>query len=202
MLFQGCFGVLIGRQKETAHACGCPCSYTSEMVDPPPPDCWLHPCVAVGQSAIQGRGLFAGTDFLTGTVVSRLGGRLVHTSELDVLVRASEHGGPYVDSIVVDDDVHLVLPAGTSNGLGNHSCDPNLWWIDAYTLVTRRQVEMGEELTNDYATSTASDTFSMQCSCGSALCRGVIAGDDWRLPELQDRYQAHWVPVLNRRIRP
>ena len=172
------------------------------MVDPPPSRCWLHPRVGVGQSAIQGRGLFAGTHLPTGTVVSRLGGRLVRTWELDALLTANERGGRYIDSIVVDDDVHLVLPAGTSNGLGNHSCDPNLWWIDAYTMVTRRHVEAGEELTNDYATSTTSDTFSMRCSCGSALCRGVITGNDWRLPELQDRYQAHWVPLLNRRIRP
>lgn len=34
----------------------------------------------------------------------------------------------------------------------NHSCDPTLWHADAYTLVTRRAVDAGEELTVDYAT--------------------------------------------------
>jgi hypothetical protein len=172
------------------------------VVEPPPPNCWLHPQVTAGESAIHGRGLFAGTDFPPATAISRLGGLLVRTAELEVLITVNERGGPYIDSIVVDDDLHLVLPTGTPNRLGNHSCDPNLWWIDAYTLVTRRHVAAGQELTNDYATSTASDTYAMPCSCGSALCRGVITGGDWRLPELQGRYGDHWVPLLNRRIRP
>jgi uncharacterized protein len=108
---------------------------------------------------------------------------------------------PYVDTITVGEDLHLVLPTGQPNHYGNHSCDPNLWWANAYTLVARRPIGTGEEVTSDYATSTAVAGFAMACACGSSLCRGVITGEDWRLPELQARYGDHWVPVLLARIR-
>ena len=39
-------------------------------------------------------------------------------------------------------------------------------------------------------------TFTMECTCGAALCRGTITGHDWRRPELQQRYDGHWIPAL------
>ena len=111
------------------------------------------------------------------------------TAELrDLLAGASS----YVDTIAVGPDRHLVLPPGTPNGKGNHSCDPNLWWSDPYTLVARRDIGADEELTNDYATSTRSPEFVMACGCGSAECRGTVTGDDWRRPDLRRRYGGHW----------
>jgi uncharacterized protein len=152
--------------------------------------CWLHPSVSVGPSPIQGVGLFARENLSAGTVISRLGGQLVSTTELrDLLARASS----YVDTIQVGPDLHLVLPPDTPNGKGNHSCDPNLWWSDPWVLEARRDIAAGEELTNDYATSTRSPSFTMACSCGSPLCRRTVTGDDWRLPSLQLRYASHFV---------
>jgi uncharacterized protein len=135
--------------------------------------------------------------------MSRLGGRLVTSAELDNLfaVAAAAPGQPYVDCITVGDGLHLVLPPGNRNGKGNHSCDPNLWWDGAYTLTARRDIAAGEELTNDYATSTDSAEFGMNCSCGAACCRGAISGLDWRRSDLQQRYGDHWVPALVRRMR-
>jgi hypothetical protein len=94
-----------------------------------------------------------------------------------------------------------VLPPGRLNNRGTHSCDPNLWWIEEVTLASRRDIDRAEELTNDYGTSSGSTNFRVESGCGSRLCRRAIAGDDWRLPELQARYADHWVPVLLRRIR-
>ncbi len=169
---------------------------------PPDPDCWLHPDVEVRPSRIEGQGLLARAAIEPGTVVSRLGGHLVPTRELHRLFAQARQAPdpPYVDTIVVDEDVHLILAPGP-NRYGNHACDPNLWWIDAYRLVTRRRIEAGEELTSDYATSTGEDAFTMACMCGSALCRRVITGRDWRRQDLRDRYGDHWVPALLDRIR-
>lgn len=166
-----------------------------------PPAGWLHPDVDVRPSPISGVGLFTRSGLAVGTVVSRLGGELVSTGTLEELIALAVRGErPYVDSIAVTDDAHLLLPPGTANGRGNHSCDPNLWWVDAYTLSARRDVDAGEELTNDYATSTASETFTMTCGCGSRLCRRVVSGRDWRRPDLQRRYGRHWVPAVLARI--
>lgn len=165
------------------------------------PDCWLHPGVEVGTSAIAGDGLFARTALPAGAVVSRLGGDLVSWSRLRELFAQAAREGRYVDTVSVADDLHLVLPPRRPNGYGNHSCDPNLWWVDAYTLAARRDIAPGEEITNDYGTSSAVADFRMDCACGTALCRGVVTGADWRLPDLRERYGEHWIPLLLDRIR-
>jgi len=167
----------------------------------PEPDCWLHPAVAVAPSRIAGSGLVTTAPLPAATVVSRLGGRLVSSAELDALVGAADGDvDSIVDSIVVDEDRHLVLPPGTPNHFVNHSCDPTMWWLDEYTLITRRDVAAGEELTSDYATSSARPDFVLYCHCETYRCRQVIEGTDWRIPQLQQRYAGHWVPYLQRLI--
>jgi hypothetical protein len=92
------------------------------------------------------------------------------------------------------------LPPGSPNRFGNHSCDPNLGWAGEYTLLTIHDVPAGVELTSDYATSTADPTFLLRCHCETYRCRGIVAGDDWQIPQLQQRYAGYWVPMLRRRI--
>ncbi|MFI5710715.1 GNAT family N-acetyltransferase [Kribbella sp. NPDC051620] len=159
--------------------------------------CWGHPHLEVRESGIAGRGLFAKASIKEGETVSVLAGRRVNTAELKVLLER-----PPVDSITLDDDEHLVLPDEPRPVIayGNHSCDPNTWWVDAVTLVARRDIPAGEEVTNDYGTCTGTE-FEMTCGCGSALCRGVVTGEDWRREDLQERYGDHWVPVLLRKQR-
>jgi hypothetical protein len=169
-----------------------------EQAPEPDPDCWLHHDVEAGPSAIAGTGLFASAPIPAGKAVSRLGGRLVTRPELQELFRTAKS---YIDTITVTETLHLVLPPLRANGYGNHGRDPNLWWVGPYTLAARRDIAAGEELTNDYATSTADPAFQMNCSCGTALCRRTVTGSDWQRPELQARYGRHWVPALLARIR-
>lgn len=85
----------------------------------------------------------------------------------------------------------------------NHSCDPNIWLQDAATLVARRDIPAGEEITADYILWEADENYiaKWDCQCGSSLCRKKITGKDWRLPELQERYKGHFSPLLNKRIK-
>jgi hypothetical protein len=168
-----------------------------------PADCWLHPATEVRASPIEGNGLAATAEMPAGEVVARLGGHTVTDAELSLLLAAavSQDAPGYVDTITVDEDAHLVLPDGAPVHFLNHSCDPNVWHVDAFTIATRRHVNAGEELTIDYATHSGLSTFRMDCSCGSPRCRAVITGDDWRLDVLRERYGDHWVPGLVDRIR-
>jgi hypothetical protein len=163
---------------------------------------WVSPHVEVRASSIEGRGLFARDDIGAETPLLRLGGRLVTTVELDALIARADADpdAPYVDTFTVYEDAHVVLPPGTPAHYGNHSCDPNLWYGDAYTFVTRRAVRAGEELTIDYATISGADGLQMSCACGTQPCRGEITSDDWQIPELQTRYRGHWAPALEDRI--
>jgi SET domain-containing protein len=163
----------------------------------PAPECWLHRDVVVGPSDVAGRGLFATADLPAGTVVSRLGGTLVDTVGLRRLLATSTS---YVDSVVLDEDVHLLLAPGSDNRFGNHACDPNLGWVDEYTLATRQDVAAGAELLHDYAMSTVDPAFLLRCHCHSYRCRQMVEGTDWRIPQLQRRYAGHWTPYVQRLI--
>jgi len=86
--------------------------------------------------------------------------------QLDALFAAAAQRAdqPRIDSISVGEDLHLVLPPGQLNYFGNHSCNSNPWWVDAYTLAARRPITAGEEVTSDRGTSTAVTGFSMSCN--------------------------------------
>jgi uncharacterized protein len=164
-------------------------------VDEPPAACWLHPAVEVRPSEIAGRGLVATVDLPAGTVVSRLGGRLVDGETLSVLAERGD-----VDAVAVDDDRHLVLSPGSSNRFVNHACDPNLGWVDGYCLETLVDVTSGTELVSDYATSIADPGWILRCHCTSYRCRQMVEGTDWAIPQLQQRYAGHWTPYVQRLI--
>jgi uncharacterized protein len=174
----------------------------SDVPSRPPPHVWVDPSVTVAPSAIEGSGLFATADLEAGRIVLRLGGRLVPTDELArlIAVATADPGLPYVDSVSVADDLHLVLPPGTAAHFGNHSCNPNLWHDGPYAVAARRPIGAGEELTIDFGTSSGAPGFSMPCRCGTAECRRVVTSDDWQIAALQARYRGHWVPVLEERI--
>ncbi|KAL6051167.1 histone-lysine N-methyltransferase ATXR7 isoform X1 [Balamuthia mandrillaris] len=82
----------------------------------------------------------------------------------------------------------------------NHSCDPNVWFLDKDVIAARRHISAGEELYYDYATSETNDKMYLECMCESALCRKVIRGSDWAIPELQERYRGHFLPYVQRKI--
>jgi hypothetical protein len=85
------------------------------------------------------------------------------------------------------------LPEGLSREM-NHSCDPNTWWDGSITLVARRDIEVDEEITYDYATCDIDHVFEMECSCGSARCRGAISNRDYLDRDWQQQYGSNLPP--------
>jgi SET domain-containing protein len=158
--------------------------------------------MAVGASPIEGLGLFAKADFVPSANLIRLAGQLVTTQELEQWIRRADAdpGAPFVDSLTIHEGEHLVLPPGSIVHFGNHSCDPNMWHNGAFTIISRRPIFAGEEMTIDYGTQSGAPGFSMVCSCGTPHCRRMITSDDWRIPKLQAVYEGHWVPALSDRI--
>ena len=68
----------------------------------------------------------------------------------------------------------------------NHSCDPDVGFPGQLVCVAMRAIRSGEELCHDYAMER-SDTYMLDCHCGSPLCRGKVSGEDWKLPERRQR---------------
>lgn len=153
-------------------------------------------------------GCFSLSFIRAGDVVERWQGEVVTDDQL----RQFELQGKYHSSIAIGENENLLLnlidassdaslAVGSGVGGFNHSCDPNLWMADAVTVIARRDIQPGEELTIDEALiSTMGDWQFNPCNCGSSLCRGTITGNDWQLAELQQRYAGHFSPFINERI--
>jgi hypothetical protein len=155
---------------------------------------WVSKAVTAADSEIHGRGLFAARPIPAGEVVAIMGGQRLDEAEFTEFHR--HH--PSYSAAAIGEGQHMVLDGPLR--LGNHSCDPNLWMADEVTIVARRDVDLGEELTIDYAVHTVDPTWTLRCACQAAACRGVITGGDWQLPTLQEAYAGHFAPFINRRI--
>lgn len=98
----------------------------------------------------------------------------------------------------------LTLPVGAPDSVEdamNHSCDPNTWMADERTVVARRPITAGSEVTTDFALWWAEDyLYTDNCGCGTPLCRRVVTGLDWKRPELQERYKDRFQPFINDKI--
>jgi uncharacterized protein len=81
----------------------------------------------------------------------------------------------------------------------NHSCDPNIGVKGQIVFVAMRDIQTGEELTHDWAT-TDDDDYELECRCNSPNCRKVITGQDWRKPALQERYRGFMSMYLQEKI--
>lgn len=83
----------------------------------------------------------------------------------------------------------------------NHSCDGNAWYEGDDLLVAMRDIQAGEEIYYDYALTENHPDFAFpKCLCGKEKCRGRITGNDWKLPELQEKFGRHFLPHVLKSI--
>jgi uncharacterized protein len=169
------------------------------MQDSPPVLSYISAKAAVKESPIHGRGLFAIEAVGEGEIVCVKGGAIFDRERLREL---SPRLGP--SEIQIASDL-FIGPASEAEREGsmifsNHSCEPNMGVRGQIIFVAMRPIEAGEELTHDWA-MTDDDDYEMQCGCGSTNCRRVITGQDWRKPELQEKYSGYISWYLAEKIR-
>jgi len=163
---------------------------------------WNDPRIEIRKSSISGNGMFAREPIRQGESVCIVGGMAMTDAEFASF--QSNHA--LYNSIQIDDHLHLVEDPEVTRSLDvssmNHSCDSSTWMADEVTLVARRDIGAGEEVTVDYALFTTQSNWMLdnRCHCGSPDCRRIITGDDWRRKEVQERYRNHFSPFINRRI--
>jgi SET domain-containing protein len=159
----------------------------------------LSPKVVVKASAIHGRGLFAREPIGRGEIVCVKGG---HVFDRRRLAELQPELGPAEIQIAPDLFIGPVRAAEREGSMifSNHSCEPNIGVQGQIVFVAMRDVAAGEELTHDWA-MTDDDSYEMACSCGAPTCRRVITGQDWRRPELQQKYGDYMSWYLLRKIR-
>jgi uncharacterized protein len=162
---------------------------------------YISPKAVKGRaSGIAGRGLMAVQPISQDEVVAIKGGHIVDTATLMGLPGRLQNS-----CVQIADGFHLVALEEAEYEpvmlFINHSCEPNVGFAGNIVLVAMRDIQPGEELTTDYALFDDSDE-SMQCTCGTAACRSVIDGRDWRRPELQRKYGPYFSSYLSHRFTP
>jgi SET domain-containing protein len=164
-------------------------------------DNWITPKIETRQSKIQGRGMFATASIKEGEVCVICGAEYTNT---EGAIEAKAKG---MSVMRWDEDLYSVEERSEEEqDFINHSCDSNLWMADVFTFVARRDIQVAEEITIDYALFEAVEgekdwEAKWECRCGSPLCRKKLRGSDWRLPEVQKQYAGHFSPFLNKRIK-
>lgn len=150
---------------------------------------YISPKAAVKQSSIHGNGLFAREPILKGEIVCIKGGYIFNREKLQ---QAEKTLGPA--EIQIAENL-FIGPLNEQEREGamifsNHSCEPNIGVQGQIVFVALRDIEAGEELTHDWAT-TDDDDYEMACKCGAPSCRKIITGQDWRRKDLQEKYAGY-----------
>ena len=150
---------------------------------------YISPSAVVKESSIQGRGLFAAAPIRKGEIVCIKGGHIFNRRTLESV---KDTLGPSEIQIAEDLFIGPLTPQDREGSMifSNHSCDPNIGVKGQIVFVAMRDIEAGEELTHDWAT-TDDDTYEMDCRCGAPNCRGTITGYDWERKDLQEKYEGY-----------
>jgi uncharacterized protein len=161
---------------------------------------WIDSRLEVRSSPIQGQGMFANATIQQGEVVIVWGGTLFTLEDIRA-GKSLEHSYAAIgEGIFLG---HTSEQGYSADDYMNHSCDPNVWLANEITLVARRDINTGDELTFDLAMFWVPDEEEwgpLECHCGSTLCRQVFTSRDWRRVELHERYGNHFSPYILDRI--
>jgi hypothetical protein len=103
-------------------------------------------------------------------------------------------------AVKIDDDLWLCSLGGRTDDYINHSCEPNLGFLQGDPrLFAIRDIAIGEELTFDYAMAMCEvDDWGFQCTCGAKTCRGAVAGFETLRPRHQRRLRPHALAYIRR----
>lgn len=160
---------------------------------------WVTPKLTLADSNISGLGYTANANIRKDELLIVQSGQCVHVSDIDNPNLASR----WYTGFQIEKSVYL-YPLETQSGpfldgvfRVNHSCNPNAGFRGQISLVAMRDIQSGEEITYDYVMTDVETDLeeaweAEQCLCGADLCRKTITGHDWRLPDLQKRYQGYF----------
>ncbi len=143
--------------------------------------------IAVHNSPIHGRGVFALRPIPKGTRIIEYKGKLITDKEADRRYgRVQEHSAHTMLFSVDDGMVIDATRDGNSARWINHSCAPNCKIEEENHRIfieARRDIRPGEELAYDYNLQigerhTQKAKREHACMCGARRCRGTMLGEE------------------------
>ncbi len=103
-------------------------------------------------------------------------------------------------SVQIEDDLFLTPDRLGPGDRVNHSCEPNAGVRGYSMLVAMQDIQADEEVCYDYAMTDGSPYDEFTCACGAPTCRHQVTGQDWKQPELQQKYAGYFSLYLQCRI--
>ena len=158
---------------------------------------WLTPKAQMRVTPGKGSGSFAISKISKGEIVASFGGNVINQSEL------TNYSTDRVSrSLQLNSDTYLLSGDVPEAGdMINHSCEPNCGIAGTSSVQTLRDIEIGEELTFDYAMSDSSQYDEFTCACGKDKCRAKITGMDWQKRDLQANYSNYFSAYIEKLIK-
>jgi hypothetical protein len=145
----------------------------------------------------KGSGSFAISKISKSEIVASFGGNVIDQGEL------TNYSTDRVSrSLQLNSDTYLLSGDVPEAGdMINHSCEPNCGIAGTSSVQTLRDIEIGEELTFDYAMSDSSQYDEFICACGKDKCREKITGMDWQKIDLQAKYSNYFSTYIESLIK-
>jgi uncharacterized protein len=154
-------------------------------------------CEVQNRDVTGGKAVYARDIIEPGELIGVWSGRIIPAEALDELPEEIRR-----HTVQVEERLYLASVSGDEPpDFINHSCEPNAGLDGQIVIVALQRIHPGEEVTIDYAMCDGTPYDEFECACGTLLCRGRVTGEDWRNPELWERYAGHFSPYLERRIK-
>jgi len=158
---------------------------------------WLTPKAEMRITPGKGSGSFAIEKIKKGEVVASFGGFVI---ELKDLANYSEVR--VARSLQLNDFKYLLSGSVPEPGdMLNHSCEPNCGALGTSSICAIEDIEVGEELTFDYAMKDASQYDEFECACEKSNCRKKISGSDWQNLKLQKKYENYFSSYISKLVK-
>lgn len=162
---------------------------------------WDSPRLEFYASATCGRGVRATNAIARAESVGVFGGFVVPLGERGILPAEIAHFYFQVSDDLILTHASLAQVRRSKIEFINHSCEPNVGFNGQIELIAMMDIPAGTPVTFDYALCTSEMDFKMECLCGSPRCRKYVTGNDWKISELQQKYEHYFQPYLIRKIR-
>ncbi len=162
---------------------------------------WTSQKVETRESMISAKGTFAKTEIKEGELIAAWGGYVKTYEDWDIYPESMQS---LDNTLQVHDNILIGSVFSKDIGDGyytNHSCEPNAGIKGQILLVAMKDIQKDEEITFDYGTTLFGINFKMICKCGKQTCRKIITSDDWKIPEMQKRYDGWFSYYLERKIK-
>jgi uncharacterized protein len=165
---------------------------------------WINPKLGVKSARrVSYKSIFAKAPISEGERLAILGGHVMKIED------EPEFSADRKD-LAVQIDEQFVIGTKCENEIEdtdffNHSCNPNAGFKGQIFLVAMRDIPAGEEVTFDYAmvlhkAAGMPKSYEFKCLCGSPQCRVKVTNNDWKIPELQERYDGFFSWYLQEKI--